>query len=57
MRTGALVPTKKSPRVKLRVMAAASSSVKLRGRLAGRKLEVDADADELAAGALAVKAL
>ncbi len=42
MRTGALDPTKKSPRVKLRVMAAASSSVSGRGRFAGRKVEVEA---------------
>ncbi len=42
MRTGALEPTKKSPRVKLRVIAAASSSVSGRGRLFGRKVEVEA---------------
>jgi len=42
MRTGALEPTKKSPRVKFLVMAAASSSVRLRGRLFGRKVEEDA---------------
>ena len=41
---GSLWPTKKAPRVKLRVMAAASSSVRLRGRLFGRKEEVDAPA-------------
>lgn len=57
MRTGALVPTKKSPRVKLRVMAAASSSVRLRGRLVGRKLLLFADADVLAVAGLAAKAL
>ena len=42
MRTGALDPTKKSPRVKLRVMAAASSSVRGRGRFAGRNVDVEA---------------
>ena len=39
---GSLCPTKNAPRVKLRVMAAASSSVRLRGRLLGLKVEVEA---------------
>jgi hypothetical protein len=42
MRTGALLPTKKSPRLKLRVIAAVSSSVRVRGRFAGRKVDDDA---------------
>jgi hypothetical protein len=36
---------KNAPRWKLRVMAAASSSVRLRGRFAGLKVDVDAPAD------------
>ena len=39
---GSLCPMKKAPRWKLRVMAAASSSVRLRGRLFGRNVDVDA---------------
>ena len=44
MRTGAEEPTKKSPREKLRVIAAVSSSVSGRGRLLGRKDEEEAEA-------------
>jgi hypothetical protein len=42
MRTGALDPTKKSPRLKFLVIAAASSSVRLRGRLLGRNVDEEA---------------
>jgi hypothetical protein len=57
MRTGALLPTKKSPRVKFRVIAAVSSSVRGRGLFNGLNVEegeVDTGVVDAAGGTAAV---